>query len=178
MAGLALLAGLSACEPRTKNVVPGLPMVEREKAAVRFGAGFGGFDLPGQQVYKSLTGELVFIHFIKGDAFQAVEDLRRSTSAEWSRPVEIAQRTDGHPVRMLRLGPPDDPEPSYIGGLQCREKVGFTIILALPADNDVLAEERLAQVGCPGEPGVALPAFVDVAAAACAKGNASACAMF
>jgi hypothetical protein len=120
VAGLALLAVLPACEQRTQNVAPSLPTVEREKAAVRFGAGFGGFDLPGQQVYKSLTDKFVFIHFIKGDAFQAVEDLRSSTSAEWSRTVEIAQRADGLPVRMLRLGPPDDPEPSY-GGLQCRE---------------------------------------------------------
>ncbi len=178
VAGLPLLAALPACEQREMNVPPVLPTLAREQAVVRFGDGFGGFDLPGQQVYKSVTGELIFIHFIKGDSFQAVEDLRRSTSPEWSRAIEIAQRPDGHAVRMLRLGPPDDPEPSYIGGLQCKENLGFTILLALPSEDDVLAVEHLAQIGCPGDPGVDLPAFVDVAAAACKQGNAKACAMF
>src|SRR5688572_6793781 len=165
-------------------------VAKRPEAPVRFEEGFGRMDQPPAQFYHSLDGEHIAISFTQGESFSdPVEwqagvlavmemELRKRISAQWARPVQIREREDFRPSRLLRIDLPGDARPIYFGGFQCVDLgLSFLVSIELPEANDALAERRLAQIGCPGDAGRDVPPFSTVVTKACAAGDTRACAL-
>jgi hypothetical protein len=155
-------------------------------AATRLPATFGRTAETDFTGYKSLDGEVLMVNFTTGNVSRdkaiyktvvraLVSQISGSDLPESSLEY-VASPPVQRPAALVKVRIPGSEGLLYVGSQFCApHEQSLMMIWTAPHASDALAQERLGQLGCPGDPTTDLPPFRQIAADACARGEVSAC---
>jgi len=155
-------------------------------AALRLPERFGRTSNTDFEGYQSLDGEVLMINFTNGDvlrdrkAYRIIATSLLSTGLgreiDDSQVKYLPDPNLKRPASLIRADFPETDEKFYVGTQFCDEHDKTLMFMWLARDaSDELAQERLSQVGCPGDESRDLRMFSEVSADACARGEKTAC---